>query len=61
MQIPMSEAEKAAISEYAEGIGEKPVTWARAVLLKAAQKKAASGERGSRTRTARRPDPSGSL
>jgi hypothetical protein len=46
MQIPMTEAEKAAIFDAAESLGAKPVTWARDVLLKAA-KRAASGKRGS--------------
>ena len=51
MHVPMTDAEKAIVTEHAESLGVKPVTWARGVLLKAAKKKAASGERGSRTRS----------
>ena len=38
MRIPMTEAEKQAIEDGAGAIGEKPITWARETLLKAAQR-----------------------
>lgn len=38
IRIPMTEAEKAAIHEAAESKGEKPITWAREVLLRAAKR-----------------------
>ncbi len=39
MRIPMTEAEKALIEERAAADGEKPVTWAREALLRAAKRK----------------------
>lgn len=38
MKLPLTEAEKAEIQEAAELAGEKPVTWARETLLKAAKR-----------------------
>lgn len=38
MKLPMSEAEKSTIQEAAEAAGAKPVTWAREILLKAANR-----------------------
>jgi hypothetical protein len=38
MKLPLSETEKTAIQTAAETIGEKPVTWARETLLKAANR-----------------------
>lgn len=48
MKLPMTEAEKSEIQAAAEALGEKPVTWARDTLLKAAEKirKRESGRRG---------------
>ncbi|MGC1275993.1 MAG: hypothetical protein WBC44_19990 [Planctomycetaceae bacterium] len=51
IRVPLTEAEKAVIDTAAERDGAKVTTWAREALLKAAKKRAASGERGSRTRT----------
>jgi hypothetical protein len=39
MLIPMTDAEKQQIQAAAEGDGEKPVTWARDVLLRAAKRR----------------------
>ncbi len=39
MMIPMTEAEKHQITAAAEGDGEKPVTWARETLLRAAKRR----------------------
>ena len=50
IRVPLSEAEKAIIDAAAEIDGAKVTTWAREALLRAAKRKAASGERGSRTR-----------
>lgn len=47
MRIPLTDAEKAAIWDHAESVGQPPTTWAREVLLKATRKRAASGKRGS--------------
>jgi hypothetical protein len=38
IKIPLTEADKAAIWEAAEVAKEKPVTWSRNVLLKAAKR-----------------------
>lgn len=38
MKLPMSEGEKADIQAAAEKTGAKPVTWARDILLKAANR-----------------------
>jgi hypothetical protein len=38
IKIPLTEADKVAIWEAAEVAKEKPVTWARNVLLKAAKR-----------------------
>ena len=45
--VPLTEAEKAAIEAAAEASGVKPAAWGRDVMLRAAKRKAASGERGS--------------
>lgn len=39
MKLPLTAAEKAAIESAAEVDGEKPVTWARDVLLRAAKRR----------------------
>jgi hypothetical protein len=39
MKIPLSEAEKQQIQAAAESGGEKPVTWARNALLRAAKRR----------------------
>jgi len=39
MRIPLTNAEKLLIEQRAEADGDKPVTWARTALLRAAQKK----------------------
>jgi hypothetical protein len=39
MLIPMTDAEKQQIQAAAEGDGEKPVTWAREILLRAAKRR----------------------
>jgi hypothetical protein len=39
IKIPLTEAEKTAIWEAAESDGEKPVTWSRKILLKAAKRR----------------------
>jgi hypothetical protein len=39
VKIPLTTAEKAAIWEAAEGDGEKPITWSRKILLKAAKRR----------------------
>ncbi len=39
IKIPLTEADKTAIWEAAEIDGEKPVTWSRNVLLKAAKRR----------------------
>lgn len=46
IRIPLTDAEKLLIEQRAEEDGEKPVTWARSALLRAAQKKPRSGDRG---------------
>lgn len=51
VSVPVTDAERAVIDAAADAAGVKLAAWARGVLLKAA-KKAASGKRGSRTRTA---------
>lgn len=40
MKIPLTEAEKRAIQEAARSDQEKPVTWARDILIKAAKRRA---------------------
>jgi hypothetical protein len=58
VSVPLTEAERGEVDAAAEAEGVKLAAWARGVLLRAAQKKrAASGERGSRTRTVRGPHP----
>lgn len=39
MEIPLTEAEKEQITAAAESRDEKPVTWARGALLKAAKRR----------------------
>jgi hypothetical protein len=38
MRIPMTEAEKQAVEDGAGAAGEKPITWARETLLRAAKR-----------------------
>jgi len=40
MKIPLTEGEKERIEQAATARGDKPVTWARDVLLRAAKRKA---------------------
>ena len=47
VSVPMTETEKAAVDAAAEASGVKLAAWARDVMLRAAKRKAASGERGS--------------
>lgn len=39
MKIPLTEAEKQQLQDAAESSGEKPVTWAREALLRAAKRR----------------------
>ena len=39
MKLPMTAAEKASVEAAAEADGEKPVTWAREVLMRAAKRR----------------------
>lgn len=39
MKLPLTESEKEVIEEAARSDGEKPVTWARDVLLRAAKRR----------------------
>jgi hypothetical protein len=39
MLIPMTDAEKQQIVSAAEGDGEKPIAWAREMLLRAAKRR----------------------
>ena len=47
IRLPLTDAERALIDAAAKADGDRPVTWARDALLRAAKRKAASGERGS--------------
>ena len=57
MKIPLTEAEKSVIKDAATMIGEKPVTWAREVLVRLAErtlKSATSTNKKSPSKTGKR-------
>ncbi len=38
MKLPMTEREKSLVQDAADAVGEKPVTWARETLIRAAKR-----------------------